>query len=204
MKQVAILLFDDVDLLDVGGPYEVFLTADRLATRIGAARQFNVVTVSADGAPVISYGGMGLTPSMSVGDLGDADVVIIPGAIAIDAVSKRPEVQAAVATLLELSTVAASVCTGAFLLGDQGVLDDIAWTTHFEDVDQLGARIDSDSGTANVNWVDVNNVVTSGGLSSGIAMALHLIDRLHSRDLAVGTARQIEYDWDPDAGIIAH
>lgn len=203
MKQIAILLFDDVDLLDVGGPYEVFLTAGRLADRRGEGQTFNVCTVSADGQPVVSYGGMGLVPSMSAGDAGPVDVVIVPGAIEIEAVSQRSPVQAAISALVGQAKIAASVCTGAFLLGDQGLLADIPWTTHFEDVAELAERLGSTGGSPGTKWVDAGNVVTSGGLSSGIAMALHLVERLHSRDLAVATARQIEYQWDPEAGIIA-
>ena len=201
MTTVAILLFEDCDLLDVGGPYEVFLTAARLTERAGEGSAFDVVTVSPDGFPVTSYGGMGLVPAMAADQLESVDVVVIPGAIAIKDVSSRLDVRAAVQHLVDLASVSTSVCTGAFLLGDQNMLDDIPWTTHHEDVDDLAAHLNSTEGKANVRWVDTGDVVTSGGLSSGIAMALHMVDRLHGRELAVKTAAQIEYDWDPDAGI---
>jgi transcriptional regulator GlxA family with amidase domain len=94
----------------------------------------------------------------------------------------------------------ASVCTGAFILGELGLLDDRPWTTHWEDVDVLSPRVKGE-GRPGVRWVDSGRVVTSGGLSSGIAMALHLVERLAGRELAVRTARQIEYDWDPELGV---
>lgn len=203
MKRIVILLFEDVDLLDVGGPYEVFLTASRLAQRLGEKQPFDIATVSPDGETVTSYGGMGLVPSGSVADIATADVVVIPGAININAVSARPEVSSAVAALAKRADVVSSVCTGAFLLGDQGLLDGIAWTTHFEDVAELNSRIGSTLGQAYVRWVESGNVITSGGLSNGLAMALHLVERLHSRELAEATATQIEYDWEPTAGIVA-
>ena len=200
MTTVAILLFEDCDLLDVGGPYEVFLTAARLTERAGDGSAFDVVTVSPDGFPVTSYGGMGLVPFMAADQLEAADVVVIPGAIAIKDVSTRLDVRAAVQHLVDLATVSTSVCTGAFLLGDQNMLDDIPWTTHHEDVDDLAAHINSTDGKSNVRWVDTGDVVTAGGLSSGIAMALHMVERLHGRELAITTAAQIEYDWDPEGG----
>ena len=200
MTTVAILLFEDVDLLDVGGPYEVFLTAARLTERVGDGPAFDVVTVSPDGFPVTSYGGMGLVPQMAADQLEVADVVVIPGAIAIKDVSSRLDVRAAVQHLVDLAKVTTSVCTGAFLLGDQGLLNDISWTTHHEDVDDLADHINSADGKSHVRWIDTGDVVTAGGLSSGIAMALHMVDRLHSRELAVKTAAQIEYVWDPEAG----
>ncbi len=95
----------------------------------------------------------------------------------------------------------ASVCTGAFLLGEAGLLEGRAWTTHFEDIDLLAQAIGVEGATREVQWVDSGEVVTAGGLSSGIDMALRLVERLAGRDLATATARQIEYAWDPDDGV---
>ncbi len=203
MNRIVILVFEEVDLLDVGGPYEVFLTADRIQNRTSGESIFEVIVASPDGEPVTSYGGMGLIPQRSVHDIDQADVIVIPGAIAIETVCALESVRSAVATLVERSTVATSVCTGAFLLADQGILDGRPWTTHFEDVDDLAARSGSDDGRALVRWVDTGDVVTAGGLSSGIAMSLHMVERLADRELAIATARQIEYEWDPNAGVVA-
>ena len=211
VTSVAILVYDDVDLLDVGGPYEVFLTADRLANRLGIPKRFNVVLVGPSTTPVTAYGGMIITPMSAALTVSSVDITVIPGAIAIDEVlatpatkeELSPSILEATRHLTNMATTKASVCTGAFLLGELGLLDRKAWTTHFEDVDLLAERIGSDAGSAWVRWVDSGDVVTSGGLSSGIAMALHLVERYADRDLAVATARQIEYDWDPDAGLLA-
>ncbi len=203
MNRIVILVFEEVDLLDVGGPYEVFLTADRIQNRTSGESIFEVIVASPDGAPVTSYGGMGLVPQRSVDEIDHADVIVIPGAIAIETVCATESVRAAVAALIERSTIATSVCTGAFLLADQGVLAGRPWTTHFEDVDDLAVRSGSNDGRALVRWVDTGDVVTAGGLSSGIAMSLHMVERLADRELAVATARQIEYEWDPDAGVTA-
>ena len=200
MNRIAILIFEEVDLLDVGGPYEVFLTADRIHQRRGGESIFEVTVASPDGQPVTSFGGMGLVPQAAVADIDHADLIVIPGAITIETVCATPEVCEAVATLIERSTTTTSVCTGAFLLADQGLLDGVPWTTHFEDVADLATRIGSDQGHARVRWVDNGDVVTAGGLSNGIAMALHMVERLAGRELAVTTANQIGYDWDPEDG----
>ncbi len=199
--RIGILLFDDVDLLDVGGPYEVFLTAGRLCERRDELNPFEVFTIGTSLAPVRSYGGMGLTPTHTVTDAERLDVVIVPGAIAIDEVADRPAVRDAVRTLSSKSGIAASICTGAFLLGDAGLLGDVPWTTHWEDIESLEARIGSERGIV-APWVDAGLVVTGGGLSNGIAMALHLVARLADRDLAIATARQIDYEWDPNSGLV--
>jgi transcriptional regulator GlxA family with amidase domain len=197
--RIGIVVFDQVDLLDVGGPYEVFLTASRLAVRDGAQAPFEVVTVGRRRDPVSAYGGLLLTPQAAFDDVGGLDVLIVPGAIAIDQVLGDAELVGAVRGAAESTPVVASVCTGAFVLGALGLLAGRPWTTHWEDVEELAGRLDgAGAGQAWVRWVDAGEVVTSGGLSSGIAMALHLVERFAGRDLALRTARQIEYEWDPE------
>lgn len=195
--RIGILIYTGVDLLDCGGPYEVFLTASRLAERDGRVALFEVVTIGVGNAPLLAYGGLGLVPQTTVDEAGSIDVVIVPGAIAIEDALADDALRDAVATLTAGAEIAASVCTGAFLLGAHGMLDGRSWTTHWEDVALLAQRIGGAGATSDVRWVDSETVVTSGGLSSGIAMALHLVDRIAGRELAVRTARQIEYVWDP-------
>lgn len=194
--RIGILIYSGVDLLDCGGPYEVFLTASRLAERDGRAAPFEVVTIGVGDSPLAAYGGLGLVPQTTIDDAGQVDVLIVPGAIAIDDVLADTRIRRAIETLGAEAEITTSVCTGAFLLGAQGLLEGRRWTTHWEDVDLLADRIGDAGATRGVRWVDSGEIVTSGGLSSGIAMALHLVERAAGRDLATRTARQIEYDWD--------
>ncbi len=196
--RIGLLLFEGVDLLDVGGPYEVFLTASRLVARDGGEPPFEVVTLTTDGGPVTAYGGLGLRPQAAVADSGRLDVVVVPGTIDVDAAVGDDRLLAAVDGLAGATDLTASVCTGAFLLAAAGVLDGRPWTTHWEDVDLLAERAGAGGAVRDVRWVDAGEIVTAGGLSSGIAMALHLVDRLAGRELAERTARQIDYDWRPD------
>jgi transcriptional regulator GlxA family with amidase domain len=199
--RIGIVVFDQVDLLDVGGPYEVFLTASRLVERDGGEPPFEVLTLGVTGEAVAAYGGLRLTPQAALTEAGALDLLAVPGAVAIDEVLADADLMGAVRSGADDAPVVASVCTGAFFLGAMGLLDDRPWTTHWEDVEALARRTErAGAGEAWVRWVDTGEVVTSGGLSSGIAMALHLVDRFAGRDLALRTARQIEYDWDPDAG----
>ena len=195
--RIGILLFDQMDLLDAGGPYEVLLTASRLVVRDGGEPPFEVLTVGVTQDPVTAYGGLRLTPQTTLADGGALDVLVVPGAIDIDSVMSDAGLMTAVRSSAGEAGVIASVCTGAFLLGEIGLLDGRPWTTHWEDVDDLAGRVRSE-GAAWVRWVDTDRVVTAGGISSGIAMALHLVDRFAGRELALRTARQIEYQWDPE------
>lgn len=189
--RVGLLAFETCDAMDLVGPYEVLLTANRLRTRAGEPEPFEVLVV---GEPHVEvYGGLGVRPHVGVADTGELDVLVVPGAIDVDAA--RPD--EAVRALAPRAAVLASVCTGAFFLQRLGLLGDRAVTTHWEDVPLLrdlaggsGASVRDD-----VRWVDEATLVTSGGISSGIAMALHLVARFADRDLAEATARQIDYVW---------
>lgn len=193
--RVAILLFDDVDLMDVAGPYEVFLTAARLQVRRRRDPTFNVVTVAPDGAEVTAFGGLGLRPQLAVDAVGRVDVLVVPGAVAIDRIADDAGLISVIGDVATDAQVVASVCTGAFLLERAGLLDDREVTTHWEDTSDLAGRPGPAAVRDEVRWVDTGDVVTSGGLSSGIAMALHLVERFADRELAEATARQIDYVW---------
>jgi transcriptional regulator GlxA family with amidase domain len=199
-SRIAILLYDGVDLLDSGGPYEVFLTAARLAVRDGEQPPFEVVTITPGGDPVAAYGGLLLTPHADAAAIGDIDVLIVPGTTDIARALDDEALLASINGLRERTAVVASVCTGAFLLAKLGLLADRAWTTHWEDVDLLAQTLDPAGARRDVRWVTDGAVTTAAGLSSGIAMSLHLVDRLAGRELAERTARQLDYDWDPAGG----
>jgi transcriptional regulator GlxA family with amidase domain len=196
--RVGVLLFEGVDLLDAGGPYEVFLTASRLVARDGGDPPFEVVTISRTGGSVTAYGGLGLVPQAAAAGCGPLDVLVVPGTVDIAAVRADDELVAAIAQLARTSDLTASVCTGAFLLASVGLLDGRPWTTHWEDVDLLAQDLGEGAAVRGVRWVDAGDVVTGAGLSSGVDMALHLVDRLAGRDLAERTARQIDHRWRPD------
>ncbi|WP_062209778.1 DJ-1/PfpI family protein [Demequina oxidasica] len=196
--RIGILLYDGFDLIDSGGPYEAFLTASRLAERDGEAPLYEVMLISPQGSDVTAFGGMTVTGTVPASDAGVLHTLIVPGLVDIEAARHDPAIGAAVASLAAAATVVASVCTGAFLLSDQGLLEGLPATTHWEDVDLLQGEKRISVGVTGVRWVDNGAVVTSGGLTSGIHMALHLIARDCGLAVAQRTARQLDLDWDPD------
>lgn len=199
--KIGIFLFDGVDVLDAGGPYEVFLTANRLLERAGEAAPFDVMTISPDGAAVTAYGGLGLLPHASAADCGPLDVVVVPGTIDLAGALENVELIETVRRLAVDSDIKTSVCTGAFLLDAAGLLQDGPWTTHWEDIDALAETAPATGAQRGVRWADAGDVVTSGGLTAGIDMALHMVDRLVSLELAEQTARQLDHPWTPDPSV---
>jgi len=198
---VGIVLFNDVELLDMAGPYEVFTTASRVQARgraPGAAALFAVSTLASSRAPVQARAGLPLQPDHTFADHPPLDCAIVPGGV-VDGELGRSELLDWIVAQARSARILASVCTGALLLAQAGVLDGLEATTHWEDLDALRALRPRLRVREGVRWVDQGAVVTSAGISAGIDMSLHLVQRLHSRDLAVRTARQMEFDWEPTA-----
>lgn len=196
-KRVAILVFSGFDVIDAGGPYEVFLTASRLAVREGLPPQYEVSLVSPGGTDAVAYGGMTLTGLVAPDAVGPVDLVLVPGTVDVDAALGDPRIVQAVADLVGLAPVVTSVCTGSFLLANAGLLEGRPATTHWEDVDLLEQTRRTGPVARGVRWVDDGTVVTSGGLTSGIHMALHLVARDFGVEHALRTARQLGQQWDP-------
>jgi transcriptional regulator GlxA family with amidase domain len=193
---VVLLLFDGCDLMDVAGPNEVLLTANRLAARGDRPVPFRVRSVSPDGRAVAAYGGVGLVPDAGAAHGLDAlDVVVVPGLVDIDAGVDDAVLVATVAGLAASADLVVSVCTGAFLLDAAGALGDVEATTHWEDAALLAQRRTAGVVRDDVRWVDAGHVVTAGGITAGIDMALHLVARFVDDDLARATARQIDHVW---------
>jgi transcriptional regulator GlxA family with amidase domain len=193
---VAIYIFPDVEVLDFAGPYEVFTTASRVYKRQnpGACDLFRVLTVTAEDGLVRARAGLAVQADFRLDTHPPADVLIIPGGV-VDAELARPDVIRWITAQAGHARITASVCTGAFLLAQAGLLGGRTVTTHWEDIPDLRARFPELTVKEECRWVDEGEVVTSGGISAGIDMSLHLVARLAGRELAVATARQMEVEW---------
>lgn len=195
--QVSILVFDEVEALDLGGPYEVFTTASRMHRRLhpGALHDlFAVQCVASAMAPVRARAGLRVLPDADFASAAAPDVLIVPGGV-VDAAAACPDTLAWVVRAAAGAQITASVCTGAFILAAAGVLTTGPVTTHWEDIADLQARFPQLSVQDNVRWVDQGARVTSAGISAGIDMSLHLVERLAGEALAERTARQMDTPW---------
>jgi transcriptional regulator GlxA family with amidase domain len=194
--QVAILVFDEVEALDLGGPYEVFTTAVRMAQRLqpGAPAPFAVQCVARSLVPVRARAGLRVLPDADFTSATAPDVLIVPGGV-VDAAEACADTRSWVAQAARGAQITASVCTGAFILAAAGVLTEGPATTHWEDIADLRAQFPTLDVRENVRWVDRGALVTSAGISAGIDMSLHLVTRLASAALAERTARQMDTPW---------
>lgn len=194
--QVQILAFDGVEALDFAGPFEVFTTASRVHARRhpGEPALFEVKSVAACDV-VLARAGLRLLPDWSLDEAPPADVLVVPGGV-VDAALASPDTLRWIGSQARQARITASVCTGAFVLAASGVLQGKARvTTHWEDVAELREKFPQLDVVDDVRWVDGGSIVTSAGISAGIDMSLHLVERLAGRDLALRTARQMDFAW---------
>ena len=192
-RTVGILIFDDVEVLDFCGPFEVF----SLAREPDAADQplFRALTIAEEAGVISCRGDLRVQPHHTIDDHPPLDILLIPGGPGTRRERLNPrliEWISAQDRRIELTT---SVCTGAFLLAEAGILNGRRATTHWASVDWMRETYGDVTMLADSRVVDEGHVVTSAGVSAGIDMALALVERLHGRHVAAWTARRMEYDW---------
>jgi len=192
VRRVAIVVFDDVEVLDFCGPFEVFAVCGR---RSGDA-PFEVHTVAETSRPVLARHRLSVNPTytFSSNDEPRADIVLVPGGFGTRREMNNPAMLEWVQRVNRNAELLLSVCTGSLILGAAGLLDGLDATTHFGAYDELrkvapGCRVRTD-----MRYVDTGRLITSAGVSAGIDMALHVVARLHGDDVAQETARYMEYE----------
>jgi len=195
--KVGIYIFDNVEVLDFAGPYEVFTTASRIFHKMTSSLEnlpFEVFTIGKTKQSVYARAGLKLHPDYSITSHPTPDLLIIPGGI-ITKELEDEDVIAWIKSTASYATITASICTGAFLVAKAGLLDGKAATTHWEDSYDLRSMFPNVHVKENTRWVDEGSIVTSAGISAGIDMSLHLVERLMGQELALNTAKQMEFDW---------
>jgi len=191
-KRVGIVVFDEVEVLDFAGPFEVFaITEDERKAKL-----FQVSLLGTQPGSVKARNGLTVVPDRLYNEAGPLDVLVVPGGYGAEKITilDRPFLAWLAAQRHQVPLVA-SVCTGAFLLAEAGLLDGLRATTHHLDFDEFEARWPRITLVRDKKWVDEGPIVSSGGISSGIDMALHLVARLEGQEAADRTAERMEYRW---------
>jgi transcriptional regulator GlxA family with amidase domain len=195
-RNVGILIFPDVEILDFCGPFEVFASATLPAQTDGGPemRLFEVFTIAERSELVACRGGLLVQPNHTLDDHPPLDLVVIPGGYGTLREQENPVILDWITRQRRTGALTTSVCTGAFLLGAAGLLDGLRATTHWTTIDGLRTHLPATDVLADVRIVDEGEIITSAGVSAGIDMALHVVRRLHGDEVARRTARDMEYD----------
>jgi transcriptional regulator GlxA family with amidase domain len=198
---VEILLFPGCDEMDVVAPFEIF----RVAEATGACVSARLVTLDGAGELPMAHGLRVMTEGRFL-DAGYPDVLVVPGGGWLARASRgtayeieRGAIPAAIAAAHRHGTVVASICTGALLLAAAGILHDRPATTHHDAIEALG-KMGAQIVLARV--VDADDVVTAGGITAGIDLALWLVERFAGAEAAQRVESRIEYHrqapvWQP-------
>jgi transcriptional regulator GlxA family with amidase domain len=188
-RNVALLLFDDVEVLDFAGPLEVFSVANALH---GGA-MFNVFTFAVSPGTIRTRAGLKVVPDFTVENCPPPHVLIVPGGDGTRALLGRASLLEWLRHKSRSAEIVMSVCTGALVLGQAGLLDGLRATTHHGAFARLRQVAPTADVIENERYVDNGRIVTAGGIAAGIDCALHVIERLAGRESAEATARYLEY-----------
>jgi transcriptional regulator GlxA family with amidase domain len=189
-RTVAILVFEDVEVLDFAGPFEVFAVTDELRQQAA----FNVLTVGVGAGPIRARNGLKVLPDATIADCPPPGILVVPGGAGTRALLRNDVLLNWIHERSQAAEVTLSVCTGALLLGRLGLLDGLRATTHHEVLEPLRAlapRAIVDPGS---RFHDNGRIVTAAGISAGIDASLHLVGRLLGDDAATATAAYMEYE----------
>jgi transcriptional regulator GlxA family with amidase domain len=188
---VGIYIYDDAEVLDFSGPFEVFSVASRF---LDDNEKFNVFLISEKETTVTARGNYKINSHYTFENTPQTDVLIVVGGIHTEEVKKTAVINW-IKKQAKNSQIVASVCTGAFLLAQAKIITTHTVTTHWEDIPDLRKDYPSLDVVEDVRWVDEGNILTSAGISAGIDMSLHLVSKIKSLDLANKTAKQMQFDW---------
>jgi transcriptional regulator GlxA family with amidase domain len=199
--RVGIPIFNQMDVLDFTGPFEVFSVAGRILSD-GVYRDdddvipaIQALAIGETDEIIHTRGKLPIKPHYTFDNHPPLDLLVVPGGWGTRREVDNPVLIDWLRRVTQATPVNASVCTGAFLLGKIGLFDGHKATTHWASLDRMETTFPNVQVIRDVRWVDEGNVVSSAGISAGIDMSLHLVERLFGLDLAERTARQMDYRW---------
>jgi transcriptional regulator GlxA family with amidase domain len=185
----AIFIFDDVEVLDFAGPFEVFSVTNELS----GYSLLNVFTVAGEKKPVRARNGLSVNPDYSMSDAPGVDILIIPGGCGTRPLLLQQETLSWILHTAHGADRVLSVCTGALLLGKVGLLDGMRSTTHHSAFEILAELAPNTEVVRKERYIDNGKVITSAGISAGIDMSLHVIESYFGCETAQNTAAYMEY-----------
>jgi len=193
---VGIVIFDQVEVLDVAGPFEAFsVTRLNEERRREQSSPFRILLVSERKGQVSAIGGLRFTPDVTIDDCPALDLLIVPGGWGTRKEVKNNTLLRWIADQAAKTRLTASVCTGSSLLGKAGLLDRREATTHWRAFDFLRDAAPTALIRQDVLFTLDDPIFTSAGVSAGIDLALRIVSHFFGAKIGQATARQMEYPY---------
>jgi transcriptional regulator GlxA family with amidase domain len=191
VRKIAILIFDEVEVLDFCGPFEVLSVTNELDNY----ELFNVYTVAERKQTIRAKNGLKVLPDFSIRGAPAPDILLIPGGRGTRKLMHNSRILSWILTVAAGTELLLTVCTGSLVVAKTGLLDGLKATTHHEAISLLRETAPHSEILPTKRFIDNGSVIVSAGISAGVDMCLYLVARLHGVDIARRTARYMEYSW---------
>lgn len=190
-RNIGILIFNDVEVLDFAGPFEVF----NVANEIAGENIFNVFTIAETSSAISARNGLRVIPDCSINTCPAIDILIIPGGNGRKFQMNNPVITDWVKMIFDELEMLLTVCTGVFIAGKAGILNVKEATTHHGSYEEFEKNFPHINLVKYVKYVDSGKIVTSGGISAGINMSLNVVNKLIGEGYGEKVAAHMEYNY---------
>ncbi|MEL6389700.1 MAG: DJ-1/PfpI family protein [Bacteroidota bacterium] len=193
-QNVGIFIFDNAEVLDFAGPFEVF----GITSQLNNNEPFQVFTVARTMDATSAVNGLSVNPTYDFDSCPPIDILILSGGNGTKSIYKDDEILSWVQKTYTKSSYTLSICSGSRLLGELGLLDNRPYCTHHGVYEDMGEIVPTGLPQPDQRFVKSSDkIYTSGGISAGIDLSFAVVDHLLGRDIAERTARHMEYNWVP-------
>ena len=190
-RNLAILIFDDVEVLDFAGPFEVFAVTSKLNNY----EPFNVFLVAEEQRTFKAVNGLQVVADYKISNCPNSDILVLPGGVGTRNQMNNQQIITWIQQIYRQAELVMSVCTGARLLAKAGLLDRLEMTTHHEAYDELRQLVPTATVNEQKRFIDQGKILTTGGISAGIDGSLYIVSKLLGQEIARKTAVYMEYNW---------
>ena len=194
VRQILMVGFDDAQILDITGPLEVFSRASRLMIEEGLASEppYRIALTATRRGPIATSSGLSLIAQRSLREWRDPiDTLIVAGGLGVTQAVRDRELSGWIARMASRVRRLCSVCTGAFILAQAGLLNGRGATTHWRWCERLATDYPQVRVETDPIFVRDGNIFTSAGVTAGIDLALALVEQDHGRNIALAVAREL-------------
>ncbi|WP_340063921.1 DJ-1/PfpI family protein [Ascidiimonas aurantiaca] len=188
-RNVGIFIFDEAEVLDFAGPFEVFSVSSQLNDHA----LFNVFTLAKTRDAITAVNGLSVNPDYAIEEAPSPDILILAGGNGTRKVIKDKEVINWIKAVYPKTEIIASVCSGSRMLAMAGLLKGKPYCTHHQVYGDMQELVPDGAPQKNKRFTNSGNIYSSGGISAGIDMSFHLVEKLHGKEVAQQTAGYMEY-----------
>lgn len=192
-RNVAILIFEQVEPLDFAGPFEVFIAGSN------RGQDFKVYTVAENDSSIKTLGGLSINPAYTIANCPKPDILVIPGGWGSRKEMNNETITSWIREASNDVEIILSVCTGALILAKAKLLDGLKVTTNRLAINELRNVVPTSTEIfEEARYVDNGKIVLSAGVSAGMDAALYVVEKILGEDRAIKAANIMEYDWKRD------